>query len=80
MSRWLVPMIEVWPTVKDITLSAYFVSESDWKSSTLCEMVKRALDQVSTSEARAQGREPSSYRSCMTIRDAVSRGYIQPKR
>jgi hypothetical protein len=69
-------LIEVWPTVKDITLSAYFLSDTSKKNQNLCEATKRALDRDAAALAKEQKREATSFRECLTVRDAVRMGYV----
>jgi hypothetical protein len=72
-------LIEIWPEVRDITLTAYFLDDLNGRSRNLCEAVKRALDRDAKVFARQQNRTSSSYRLCMTIKDAVRLEYINPK-
>ena len=70
-------MIEIWPDVRDITLSAYFLDFSDEKNRNLCEVTKRVFDRDSESRAKAAGKKFSSYRLCLSVGEARSRGYFQ---
>jgi hypothetical protein len=45
-------MIEIWPEVQAITLSAYFLEESSEKNRNLCEATKRVFDRDQDNEAR----------------------------
>jgi hypothetical protein len=69
-------LIEIWPTVGDITLSAYFMDFSSRKNQNLCEATKRALDRDAVALAKEQKREATSNRQCLTISDAVKAGYV----
>jgi len=69
-------LLEVWPTVKDITISAFFLDELDGKSQNLCEAVKKSLDHDAEVRAKEQNTTFTSYRTCMTIKDAVRLGWI----
>lgn len=69
-------LIEVWPTVHDITLSAYFLDISSRKNQNLCEATKRALGRDAEALAKTKGLTPTSYRECYTLRDAIAKGYI----
>ena len=69
-------LIEIWPAVGDITLSAYFMDASSRKNENLCEATKRALDRDAIAVAKEQKREATSFRQCLTIRDALKAGYI----
>jgi len=69
-------LLEVWPLVKDVTLSAFFFDELDEKSRNLCESIKAALDRDAAVRAREAGEKFTSYRMCMTVRDAVRQGWI----
>ena len=69
-------LIEIWPTVGDITLSAYFMETLSQKNQNLCEAIKRSLDRDAEALAKAEGRKATSYRQCLTLRDAVRKGYV----
>jgi hypothetical protein len=69
-------LLEIWPTVGDITLSAYFMDATSRKNQILCEATKRSLDRDAAVQALEQMREFSSDRQCLTISDAVKAGYI----
>lgn len=71
-------LIEIWPTVGDITLSAYFLGSTNRRNENLCNAAKGSLDRDAAAEARDQKRESTSYRQCLTIKDAVEKGYIEP--
>lgn len=71
-------LIEMWPTVGDITLSAYFMDFSAQKNQNLCEATKRALDRDAEALAKEQKRETTSFRRCLTVNDAVTAGYVAP--
>jgi hypothetical protein len=71
-------LIEIWPTVGDTTLSAYFMDFSGEKNRSLCEAIKRVLDQDALALAKEQKREATSYRQCLTLDDALSKGYVAP--
>jgi hypothetical protein len=45
-------MIEVWPDVKAMTLSAYFLDGSTEKNRNLCEATKRVLIATKISKVR----------------------------
>lgn len=72
-------LIEVWPVVRHITLVVYFLDALDVRSQRLCEATKRSLDRNARALAREQNRTSTSYRLCMTIKDAVHLGYIDTK-
>jgi hypothetical protein len=72
-------LLEIWPTVRDITVSAFFLDDRDEKSRNLCESVKKSLDHDAEIRAREQNTTFSSYRKCMTIRDAARDGWIESK-
>jgi hypothetical protein len=69
-------LIEIWPTVGAITLSAFFMDATSKKNESLCEATKRALDRDATALANAQKREYTTHRHCMTLGDAEKAGYI----
>lgn len=69
-------LIEIWPTVGDITLSTYFMDFSGEKNQNLCEATKRALDRDAVALAKEQKREATSYRQCLSLSDAVRKGYV----
>jgi hypothetical protein len=70
-------LIEIWPTVGDITLSAYFMDAPSRKNENLCEATKRALDRDAAALAKQQKREFTSYRQCVTVTDAIKAGYVE---
>jgi hypothetical protein len=72
-------LIEVWPDVKDVTLSAYFLDFSHTKNKNLCEATKRVFDREQETRSKEQGKKFSSYRVCMSVSDATSQGYIESK-
>jgi hypothetical protein len=69
-------LIEIWPTVGDITLAAYFMENWSQKNQNLCEATKRSLDRDAEAQAYAQGRKATSYRQCLTLREAMRKGYV----
>jgi len=69
-------LIEYWPRVKDITLSAYFMDRLSGKNQSLCEATKRALDRDAEEIAKREKTPPTAYRLCYTLRDAVKLGYV----
>jgi len=69
-------LIEVWPAVHDITLSAYFLDATSRKNQNLCEATKRSLDREASARAKTEGRETTSWRECYTLRDAIKMGYV----
>ena len=73
-------LIEVWPVVQDITLSAYFLDVSPDKSKNLCEAVKRVLDRDQETRPKEEGKPLTSYRLCFSINEAIAEGYIKAAR
>lgn len=71
-------LIEIWPEVRDITLSAYFIDATSRKNQNLCEATKRALDRDAAALAKQQNREATSHRQCLTLGDAIRSGYVAP--
>lgn len=71
-----VVLIEVWPTVSDITFHAYFMDISPARNLNLCLAGKRVFDRDAEAMAKAQNRTTTSYRECLTLPQAVSKGYI----
>jgi hypothetical protein len=69
-------LIEIWPAVGDITLSAYFMDFSTEKNQNLCEAIKRVLDRDAAAVAKSQKREATSYRQCLSLADAMAKGYV----
>jgi hypothetical protein len=69
-------LIEIWPAVGDITLSAYFMDFSVEKNRNLCEAIKRALDRDAIALAKSQKREATSYRQCLSLGNAAAKGYV----
>jgi len=72
---WL--MVEIWPEVKDITLSAYFLDFSYEKNKNLCDVTKRVFDRDQEARRKGGGKPISSYRLCMSVNDAIAQGYIR---
>ena len=70
-------MIEIWPEVKDITLSAYFLDFAYGKNKNVCEATKRVFDRDQEARAKKEGRDYSSYRLCMSVNDAILQGYVR---
>ena len=70
-------LIEIWPDVGDITLSAYFMDFSSGKNQNLCEATKRSLDRDAVTLAKQQKREATSTRQCLTVLAATQAGYIK---
>ena len=70
-------LIEIWPTVGNITFAAYFLAPSADANRGACEAVKRALDREQVDREREQGREFTSYRLCMSVAQARAEGYIR---
>jgi len=69
-------LLEIWPRVKDVTLSAFFFDDLDEKSRNLCESIKDALDRDAAVREREAGQKFTSYRMCKTVRDAARQGWI----
>jgi len=72
-------LLEVWPDVGYITLSAYFLDFAYEKNKNLCEAAKRVFDRDQEARSKEQGKKFSSYRLCLSVNDAVSKGYIERK-
>ena len=70
-------MIEIWPEVDDITLSAYFLDFSYGKNKTLCDATKHVFDRDAKRREEQLGKKFSSYRLCMSVNDAKAQGYIR---
>lgn len=71
-------MIEIWPEVQSITLSAYFLDFSYGKNQNLCEATKRVFDREQVGRERETGRKHTSYRLCLPVSKARAEGYIRP--
>jgi hypothetical protein len=69
-------MIEVWPDVQGITLSAYFLDISYEKNRNLCEATKRVFDRDQDHRSKALKKTFSSYRFCMSLNSAIQQGYV----
>jgi hypothetical protein len=69
-------LIEIWPEASDITLSAYFMDKPEGKNRNLCEATKRALDRDAAAFAKETQRQPTSFRQCMPLAEAIHKGYI----
>jgi hypothetical protein len=75
-SSWV--LIEIWPEVRDITLSAYFLDFSYEKNKNLCQAAKGALDRDQDARAHKARRKFTSYRLCLPVSQARDEGYIEP--
>lgn len=71
-----VVLIEIWPTVGDITFHAYFMDTSPARNLNLCLAGKSVFDRDAEAMAKAQNRTATAYRQCLTLPQAVSKGYI----
>jgi hypothetical protein len=69
-------MIEIWPEVNDITLSAYFMEGSSEKNRDLCDATKRVFDRDQDQRSKALKKTFSSYRFCMSLNSAIQQGYV----
>ncbi len=74
-SSWI--MIEVWPAVSDVTLSAYFLDFSSEKNRSLCHATMRVFDRDQEARAKAANTKYSSYRLCLPVPEACSHGYFR---
>jgi hypothetical protein len=74
-SSWV--MIEFWPDVSDITLSAYFLDFSYERNRNLCTAAKAIFDQDKKERSKTSKREFSSYRLCFSLNDAVQQGHVE---
>ena len=72
-----VVMVEIWPTVGDITFHAYFMDWPPERAVNLCLAAKRVFDRDSEAMAKAQNQTATSYRQCLTLPQAVAKGYIK---
>jgi hypothetical protein len=71
-------LIEIWPEVRDVTLSAYFLHSSYEKNQNLCDAIKRALDRDQDARAQKAHQKFTSYRLCLPVSQARAEGYIEP--
>lgn len=71
-------MIEIWPEVRDITLTAFFLDFSFNRNKNLCIATKRVFDRDQNARAQAADRELSSYRLCLPVPQARAEGYFRP--
>ncbi|MBR0879476.1 hypothetical protein ABIF65_006804 [Bradyrhizobium japonicum] len=71
-----VVLIEIWPTVGDITFHAYFMDTPPARNLNLCLAGKSVFDRDAEAMAKAQNRTATSYRQCLTLPQAVSKSYI----
>jgi hypothetical protein len=74
-----VVLIEIRPAVGDITFHAYFMDFSPEKNLNLCLAGKNVFDRDAEAIAKAQNRTATSYRQCLTLPQAVAKGYISPR-
>jgi hypothetical protein len=75
-----VVLIEIWPEVGDITFHAYFMDWPPARNLNLCLSGARALDRDAQATAKVQNRTSTSYRQCLTLPQAVAKGYIRSPR
>jgi hypothetical protein len=69
--------IEIWPEVGDITFHAYFMDEPPGRAANLCLEAKRVFDRDSEARAKAMNQTRTSYRQCLTLPQALAKGYIK---
>lgn len=74
-----VVMIEIWPEVGDITFHAYFMDWPPERAANLCLAAKRVFDRDSETMAKAKNQTATSYRQCLTLPQAVAKGYISSR-
>jgi hypothetical protein len=74
-----VVLVEIRPAVGDITFHAYFMDFSPVKNLNLCLAGKNVFDRDAEAIAKAQNRTATSYRQCLTLPQAVAKGYISPR-
>ena len=70
-------LLEFWPDVEDITVSAYFLEGSSARNENLCMATKRVFDREQEARSKALGREFTSYRVCLPVSKARAEGYIR---
>lgn len=70
-------LIEYWPTVKDITMHAYFMESRSEKNQNLCVAMKKVIDRDAAAIAKKQGTRATTWRKCFTLRDAIAEGYVK---
>jgi len=81
-NSWL--MIEVWPDVMDVTLTAYFLDYTFDKNKALCKATKRVFDREQEFHQNEVRRKTgnsefimNSFRKCLSVNEARSLGYFQ---
>lgn len=72
-------MVEIWPEVNDITLSAYFLDSSEQKNKALCASVKTVFDRDQDAKERKLKKKFTSYRRCLSVNKAMEEGLIVAK-
>jgi len=70
-------MIEIWPEVKDITFSAYFLDFSYEKNKNLCRAAVLVFDRDQIAQSEKMGKTFTSHRECLSVNDAFIQGYIR---
>jgi hypothetical protein len=63
-------LIEVWPAVRAVTLTAFFLDYSYEKNENLCRATHRVFE-------RDPQKGDTSYRLCMSLHEARRRGYFR---
>jgi hypothetical protein len=71
-------LIEIWPVVGDITFRAYLMDASPARNLNRCLAGKQVFDRDAEAMAKAQNRTATNYRQCLTLPQAVAKGYISP--
>lgn len=69
-------MIEIWPEVNDITLSAYFLDYNAPKNKSLCQAVKIVFDRDQQAREKQLAKKFTSYRRCLSVEDAKKEGLV----
>lgn len=69
-------LIEFWPDVMDVTLSAYFLDADDSGNQRVCESVQRVLDRDQIAVQEQRKKSTTSFRLCRRVSDARAQGLI----
>jgi len=69
-------MLEIWPEVNDITLSAYFLDYHAQKNKSLCQATKIVFDRDQQAREKQLKKKLTSYRRCLPVEDAIKDGLV----
>lgn len=72
-------MVEYWPDVQSVTLTAFFLDGNSEKNKSLCEATKRVFDREALCMAEKMNRTMTSHRTCRSVRNMRRLGLMPSK-